>query len=109
MPVGRMRANKVFQKSSYSACHCEPVTDVTGVAPSRDSLRSQSVFPCLPLGWRSAQRIKIQQLPVAIAPYCKGGSRVPRKRETDEGYLPLPMGEVSRRGGEGMFTLSVTP
>ena len=80
MPVGRMRANKVFQKSSYSACHCEPVTDVTG---------SQSVSPCLPLG--------------------EGGSRVPRKRETDEGYLPLHMGEVSRRGGEGMFTLSVTP
>ena len=53
------------------------------------SLVWQSVSPCLPLG--------------------EGGSRVPRKRETDEGYLPLPMGEVSRRGGEGMFTLSVTP
>ncbi len=39
----------------------------------------------------------------------EGGSCVPRKRETDEGYLPLPMGEVPRRGGEGMFTLSVTP
>ena len=72
-----------------NACHCEPVTDVTGVALSKDFLRSQSVSPCLPLG--------------------EGGSRVPRKRETDEGYLPLPMGEVSRRGGEGMFTLSVTP
>ena len=45
--------------------------------------------PCLPLG--------------------EGGLRVSRKRETDEGYLPLPMGEVPRRGGEGMFTLSVTP
>ena len=39
----------------------------------------------------------------------EGVSCVPRKRETDEGYLPLPMGEVPRRGGEGMFTLSVTP
>ena len=62
-----------------NACHCEPVL----------TLVWQSVSPCLPLG--------------------EGGSRVPRKRETDEGYLPLPMGEVSRRGGEGMFTLSVTP
>ena len=39
----------------------------------------------------------------------EGGSCVPRKRKTDEGCLPLPMGEVPRRGGEGMFTLSVTP
>ena len=27
---------------------------------------------------------------------------------TDEGHLPLPMGEVPRRGGEGIFTLSVS-
>ena len=38
-----------------------------------------------------------------------GGSRFRRKRETDEGYLPLPMGEVPPEGGgEGEFTLSVT-
>jgi len=55
------------------------VTDVTGVA-----IRN----PCLPLG--------------------EGGSRVSRKRETDEGNLPLPMGEVPGRGGEGVVTLSVT-
>ena len=40
-------------------------------------------FPCLPLG--------------------EGGSRVSRKRETDEGHLSLPMGEVPQRGGEGDF------
>ena len=31
--------------SANNACHCEPVTDVTGVALSKDSLRSQSVPP----------------------------------------------------------------
>ena len=40
-------------------------------------------------------------------PSGEGGSRVPRKRETDEGYLPLPMGEVppegGGEGGEGEF------
>ena len=36
-------------------------------------------------------------------PSGEGGSRVPRKRETDEGNLPLPMGEVPRRGGEGVL------
>jgi len=40
--------------------------------------------------------IRTQSLPLG-----EGGSRVPRKRETDEGYLPRPMGEVSGRGGEG--------
>ena len=63
---------------SKEVCHCEPVVlraanqnlndcqwqsylnvAHTGVAPSRDSLRSQSVFQSLPLGWCSAQRIKI--------------------------------------------------
>ena len=37
------------------------------------------------------------------SPHGEGGSRVPRKRETDEGNLPLPMGEVPQRGGEGDF------
>ena len=46
-------------------CHCEPVTDVTGVALSKDSLRSQSVIQAFPGG--------------------EGVSRVSRKRETDEG------------------------
>ena len=51
--------------------------------PSGDSLRSQSVTPAFPAG--------------------EGGLRVPRKRETDEGHLPLPLGEVPGRGGEGFF------
>ena len=55
----------------------------TGVAPSGDSLRSQSVTPAFPAG--------------------EGGLRVPRKRETDEGHLPLPLGEVPGRGGEGFI------
>ena len=46
-------------------CHCEPVTDVTGVALSKDSLRSQSVIQAFPSG--------------------EGVSRVSRKREKDEG------------------------
>ena len=42
-------------------------------------------------------------------PLGEGGSRVFRKRETDEGYLPLPMGEVPLEGAErALFTLSVT-
>ena len=36
-------------------------------------------------------------------PLGEGGSRVPRKRETDEGNLPLTMGKVPGRGGEGDF------
>ena len=48
----------------------------TGVAPSGDSLRSQSVFQAFPSD--------------------EGGSRVPRKRKTDEG-LASPYG----RGAEG--------
>ena len=66
------------QNSQNIQCHCEPVTDVTGVA-----IRS----PCLPLG--------------------EGGSRVPRKRETDEGNLPLTLRKVPGRSGESVFTLSV--
>ena len=50
MPVGRMRSNKVFQKSSYSACHCEPVTDVTGVA-----IRFPPAFP-----WGGAPRSELK-------------------------------------------------
>ena len=34
--------------AANNACHCEPVTDVTGVALSKDSLRSQSVLPLAP-------------------------------------------------------------
>ena len=34
-------------------------------------------------------------------PAGEGGSHVSRKCETDEGYLPLPMGEAPGRGGEG--------
>ena len=37
------------RESTIYACHCEPVTDVTGVALSKDSLRSQSVS-LVPLG-----------------------------------------------------------
>ena len=58
------------------ACHCEPVR----------TLVWQSVPKAFPSG--------------------EGGSRVSRKRETDEG-LVSPMGEVPGRGGEGVFTLSV--
>ena len=58
---------------SSNACHCEPVTDVTGVAPSGDSLRSQSPgrsgsyrrsakAPLADQGWCSAQRIKIEMI-----------------------------------------------
>ena len=37
-------------------------------------------------------------------PCVKGaGSRVSRKRETDEGYLPLPMGEVPLEGAERVY------
>ena len=39
-------------------------------------------------------------------PSGEGGSRVPRKRETDEG-LASPYGRGAG-GGEGVFTLSVT-
>ena len=47
--------------------------------------------------------------PSQAFPHGEGGSRVPRKRETDEGNLPLPMGEVPPEGGgEGEFTISVT-
>ena len=55
-----MRKSNIGKKG-----HCEPVTDVTGVAFSKDSLRSQSVPQAFPSG--------------------EGGSRVSRKRETDEG------------------------
>ena len=48
-----------------------------------------------------------QSVPQAF-PRGEGGSRVPRKRETDEGHLPLPMGEVPLEGAErALFTLSV--
>ena len=40
-------------------------------------------------------------------PHGEGGSRVSRKRETDEG-LASPYGRGAE-GGEGVFTLSVTP
>ncbi len=36
-------------------------------------------------------------------PLGEGGSRVFRKRETDEGYLPLPMGEVPLEGAERAY------
>ena len=54
----------------------------TGVALSKDSLRSQSVLQSLPLG--------------------EGGSRVSRKRETDEG-LASPYGRGARSGRRGFY------
>ena len=49
-------AFRMFLRTTEKECHCEPVTDVTDVAPSRDSLRSQSVPPWLPL-WGSCHEV----------------------------------------------------
>ena len=46
-------------------------------------------------------------LKLMTLPRGEGGSRVPRKRETDEGHLPLPLGEVPE-AERAIFTLSVT-
>ena len=60
----------VSKESKKIHCHCEPVTDVTGVALSKDSLRSQSPgssenyrqsekAPLADQGWCSAQRLRM--------------------------------------------------
>ena len=60
---------------SKNACHCEPVR--TDVAPSGDSLRSQSVPPWLPL-WGSWRR-----------------SRLRGQKSPSPPPAPLPEGEAS--------------
>ena len=60
-----MRSFAEFPDSQYETHVIANQCRSTGVAPSGDSLRSQSVFQAFPSD--------------------EGGSRVPRKRKTDEG------------------------
>ena len=68
MPDGIARMRFLRKRMTFKGKRpgmAEPVTDVTGVALSKDSLRSQSVIQAFPSG--------------------EGVSRVSRKRGTDEG------------------------
>ena len=78
-----------------NACHCEPVTDVTGVA-------IRSPLPSLGVVLRAAN----QNLTIASG-NCSIMYRWHGAAVTDEGYLPLPMGEVPRRGREGVLLPSL--
>ena len=74
--IGSLRAHwrgtpRIFRALSNHVCHCEEA-----------------------IGRRGNPYLK-------AFPAGEGGSHVSRKCETDEGYLPLPMGEAPGRGGEG--------
>ena len=62
-----LRTSVVLRAANQNSndCQWQSYLDLcnTGVAPSRDSLRLQSVSPSLPLrGWCSAQRIRITMI-----------------------------------------------